>query len=99
MSTDLGDCAVTGNVPAMRNKFKTAAVFDRAYKENAALQQQNPSAYLPTLLDRVTPVHEAVRVDLFLPGCPPPADVIYHVITDLLAGRTPEPQKLTRFGK
>jgi len=95
----LGDCAVTGNVPAMRNPFKLADVFDRAYKENAQLQQQNPSAYLPKLLDQVRPVHEVVKVDLFVPGCPPPADAIHFVVSELLAGRTPDPSKLTRFGK
>ena len=95
----LGDCAVTGNVPAMRNAFKVSDVFDRAYKENAAIQQQTPTTYLPKLLDRVRPVHEVVKVDLFVPGCPPPADAIYFVVSELLAGRTPDPSKLTRFGK
>jgi NAD-reducing hydrogenase small subunit len=43
-------------------------------------------------------VHQVVNVDLFLPGCPPPADAIYSVLSDILAGRQPEPLKLTRFG-
>jgi NAD-reducing hydrogenase small subunit len=95
----LGDCAVTGNVPAMRNPFEVEAVFDRAYNENADTQKQNPSKYLPTLLERVRPVHEVVKVDLFVPGCPPPADAIYFVLSELLAGRTPNPGAVTRFGK
>ncbi|MGA3065530.1 MAG: NADP oxidoreductase [Tepidisphaeraceae bacterium] len=94
----LGDCAVTGNVPAMRNPFGVAAVFDRAYRENAQLQQQNPATKLPILLDRVRPVHEVVKVDVFLPGCPPPADAIHYVVAELLAGRTPNPGSVTRFG-
>ena len=95
----LGDCAVTGNVPAMRNEFPTEEVFDRAYKENAAIQQQKPTKYLPTLLDRVRPVHEVVKADVFVPGCPPPADAIYYVVSELLAGRTPDVASVTRFGR
>jgi NAD-reducing hydrogenase small subunit len=94
----LGDCAVTGNVPAMRNPFGTEAVLNRAFRENAQLQQQTPTHHLPVLLERVRPVHEVVKVDLFVPGCPPPADAIYYVISELLAGRMPDPGKVTRFG-
>jgi NAD-reducing hydrogenase small subunit len=95
----LGDCAVTGNVPAMRNPFDTESVFDRAYFENTAIQKQKPTTHLPTLLDRVRPVHEVVKVDVFVPGCPPPADAIYQVVSDLVAGRTPNPGAVTRFGR
>jgi NAD-reducing hydrogenase small subunit len=94
----LGDCAVTGNVPAMRNPFDTQAVFDRAYNENTEIQKQKPTLHLPTLLDRVRPVHEVVKVDIFVPGCPPPADAIHYVVSELLAGRTPNPGTVTRFG-
>lgn len=95
----LGDCAVTGNVPAMRNPFDTESVYHRAYFENTDIQKQKPTLHLPTLLDRVRPVHEVVKVDLFVPGCPPPADAIHYVVTELLAGRMPHPGTMTRFGK
>ena len=94
----LGDCAVTGNVPAMRNIFPVEAVFERAYRENATLQQQNPKERVPLLLSRVRPVHEIVPVDLHVPGCPPSADAIHTVLTELLAGRVPDVAALTRFG-
>lgn len=94
----LGDCAVTGNVPAMRNAFPLDAVFDRAYKENATIQQQNPAERLPTLLPRVRPVHEVIPVDVCVPGCPPTADTIFTVLTELLAGRMPDVAALSRFG-
>jgi NAD-reducing hydrogenase small subunit len=94
----LGDCAVTGNVPAMRNAFPVAPIFDRAYRETVTLQAQIPSENLPVLLSRVRPVHEVVRVDVQVPGCPPSADTIYTVISELLAGRTPDIAALTRFG-
>jgi NAD-reducing hydrogenase small subunit len=94
----LGDCAVTGNVPAMRNAFPVEAVFDRAYRETATLQAQIPSQNLPVLLKRVRPVHEVVRVDVHVPGCPPSADTLYTLLSELLAGRTPDVAALTRFG-
>lgn len=94
----LGDCAVTGNVPAMRNAFPVDAVLHRAYVENADLQQQVPTDRLPVLLQRVRPVHEVVTVDVFVPGCPPSADTIYVVLKELLAGRVPDIAALSRFG-
>jgi len=35
------------------------------------------------------PVGQIVKVDVHLPGCPPSADAIYHVLTELLEGRIP----------
>lgn len=94
----LGDCAVNGNVPSMRNAFPVDEVTHRAYFENAARNQQVPATVVPPLLDRVHPVHEAVPVDVFIPGCPPHAQVILHAVSELLAGRVPDLEKLTRFG-
>ena len=85
----LGDCAVTGNVPAMRNHFGPDAVLRRAYLENATLDPQLPREIVPQLLPIVRPVHEAVPVDIFVPGCPPSADLIFSVLTDLLDGKAP----------
>jgi len=94
----LGDCAVTGNVPAMRNAFKLSDVFERAYRENVDVNPQWPTQGLPKLLVPVCPVHAEVTVDLFVPGCPPRADAIFHVLSELIAGRTPNPLDVTRFG-
>jgi len=94
----MGDCAVTGNVPAMRNPFGPLPILERAFLENASAQQQIPSAIVPALLEKVRPVHEFVEVDLFLPGCPPSADTFFAVLTDLLAGNIPNVASLTRFG-
>jgi NAD-reducing hydrogenase small subunit len=87
-----GDCAVTGNVTAMRNPLGGAEhVLTRAYLEGADIAAQIPAdpGILPVLLDRVQPVHEVVPVETFLPGCPPPADRIRAVLEQLLAGTTP----------
>ena len=94
----MGDCAVTANVPAMRNPFGPEPILDRAYHENVDVQAQIPCLIVPALLEKVRPVHEFVTVDLFLPGCPPSADTFYTVLSDLLAGRTPDVASLTRFG-
>ena len=96
MLVSLGDCAVTGNVPAMRNKFGADAVLKRAYLENATLDPQIPRAVIPPLLPHTRPVHELVAVDLHIPGCPPSADLIFQVLSDLVAGRTPK--VAARFG-
>lgn len=95
----LGDCAVTSNVPGMRNPFGVETTMQRAYHENTETQRQNPTQHLPKLLERVRPIHEVVKVDVFVPGCPPPADAIWHVLTELLNGRNPDVAKLTRFGR
>ncbi|HVU45718.1 MAG TPA: hypothetical protein VHD85_06325 [Terracidiphilus sp.] len=93
-----GDCAVTANVPAMRNPFPVQAIYDRAYRENATLAHGTPSQVIPRLLPYARPVHEVVTVDVFIPGCPPHADTIYYALTELLEGRQPELSSKTRFG-
>ncbi|MGP0068230.1 MAG: oxidoreductase [Isosphaeraceae bacterium] len=87
-----GDCAVTGNVTALRNRLGSAEpVLARVYKENGDLHAAIPSepGILPVLLDRVTPVHAVVAVDFYIPGCPPPASRIRAVLEQLIAGASP----------
>ncbi len=94
----LGDCAVTSNVPGMRNPFPLQAIYDRAYKENVTLDPQIPGEMVPPLLAKSRPVHEFVTVDVFIPGCPPSADTIFYALSELLEGRMPELSAKTRFG-
>src|SRR5665811_1849877 len=85
-----GDCAVTSNVPGMRNPIGVQPLLDRAYLENIAVNPQIPSRMVPKLLPVARPVHLVIPVDIFLPGCPPSADLIYNLLDDLLAGRVPD---------
>lgn len=87
-----GDCAVTANVPAMRNWLKgPAEVLERCYIDLADVAPQAPRApgIVPPLLDRVVPVHEVVAVDAFIPGCPPDAPRIRAALESLLQGHLP----------
>ena len=95
-----GDCAVTGNVTALRNLFRVQDVLDRAYRDNSALVSGLPlggDGVVPKLLDRVRRIQDVVAVDHFLPGCPPAADAIYSFIAELLAGHVPA-QEGRKFG-
>jgi len=94
----LGDCAVTGNLPAMRDCFPVTAVLNRAYVENATLQPGAPNQEVPKLLVQAKPLHEYVKVDVFVPGCPPSADIIYYTLGELLEGRMPDLSARTHFG-
>jgi NAD-reducing hydrogenase small subunit len=94
----LGDCAITSNVPGMRNPFGVQAILNRAYVETVAMPKLPEYGVIPKLLDRVRPVHEVVPVDVYLPGCPPSADLIFKTLLDLIAGRTPHASEAQRFG-
>jgi NAD-reducing hydrogenase small subunit len=94
----MGDCAVAGNVPSMRNPFGPEAILDRAYIENATIQKQIPCVVVPKLLKIVRPIHEFVNVDVFLPGCPPSADTFHAALTALVTGAPLDIPALTRFG-
>ncbi len=93
-----GDCAVTSNVPGMRNPIGVPPLLRRAYLENADINKSIPVIDVPGLLPESRPINRFVDVDIFLPGCPPHADLIYTLLDDLLAGRTPSVAG-ARFGR
>jgi NAD-reducing hydrogenase small subunit len=84
----LGDCATMGGIPAMRNTIPLKECLEEAYLKSPSVynpKKEIPNdPELPLLLNRVYPVQEVVKIDLFLPGCPPPADAIWEVLTALL---------------
>jgi NAD-reducing hydrogenase small subunit len=91
-----GDCAVTGNVTALRNPLGTALeVLRSVYGDRVPDEPQ----VVPVLLDTVRPLHGVIPVDFFLPGCPPPADRIQAAVQALSEGRAPQlDEGQRRFG-
>ncbi|MCE1236443.1 MAG: NADP oxidoreductase [Hyphomicrobiales bacterium] len=87
----LGACAVNGGLPAQRNHVDVGECLARVYTHRSEGQAgavpNDPE--LPLLLDKVHPINEVVRVDYFVPGCPPSGDAIWKYLTDLIDGRIP----------
>ena len=92
----LGECAIMGGLPALRNSIPLKECLDEAYLNSPTADPGNRTIPndedLPIILDKVYPCHEVVKVDYFLPGCPPSADLIWEAVTALVEGR---PLKLT----
>ncbi len=91
----LGDCAINGGIPAMRNNIPLRECLEDAYLKSPGVY--NPAGTvpndpeLPLLLNRLYPCHEVVRIDHFIPGCPPPADAIWDALVGLLTGKPVAP--------
>jgi NAD-reducing hydrogenase small subunit len=85
----VGACAINGGVPAMRNHFSLRECLEEVYVNGTGVENpQIPNdVELPLLLDKVHPIHDVVRVDYYLPGCPPSADAFLKILGDLLAGK------------
>jgi NAD-reducing hydrogenase small subunit len=91
----LGDCAGFGCVPMLRNQFPNQEVLDRAYIEvESTAFGAVPTREVPKLLPQVKPIHECVKVDAWIPGCPPSADAIWTAVSALLRGEVAEGVKL-----
>jgi NAD-reducing hydrogenase small subunit len=88
----LGDCAGFGGVPAMRNFFTLEESLRRAYVETESTDSEGKIPDDPELAvpQKVRALHEVVPVDIFVPGCPPDADTIFYVLSELAQGRKPE---------
>lgn len=90
----VGACAVNGGLPAMRNHLDVGDILRQVYLRvpGGAVPDD---VELPLPLAQVHPIHEVVRVDYSLPGCPPSADVFWKFLQDFLHGQTPLPQPQT----
>ena len=88
----MGACAVNGGLPAQRNHLDLGDILQEVYHTSPGLAAGSDipnDPELPLPLNKVHPIHEVVKVDYFLPGCPPSGDAIWKFLTDLIAGRTP----------
>jgi len=85
----VGECAIMGGLPSMRNGIPLKECLDEAYLNGpSVVDGQIPNdPELPLILDRVYPCHEVVKIDYFLPGCPPRADLIWNALVALLTGQ------------
>ncbi len=98
----MGACAIMGGLPALRNEIPLSECLEEAYLRvptsagGSRIIPHHPD--LPKILDRVYPCHEIVKIDYFLPGCPPSAELIWRAVTGLLlGGADPIPRELIRY--
>jgi len=87
----VGECAIMGGLPALRNSIPLKECLDEAYLNALTCDPEDRiipnDEDLPIILDKVYPLHEIVKIDHFLPGCPPSADLIWEAVTALVEGR------------
>jgi len=87
----VGDCAIMGGIPAMRNTIPLAECLEEAYLHGPSVY--NPTGRIPDdeeiplMLNKVYPCNEVVKIDYHLPGCPPSADAIWEAVLALVEGR------------
>jgi NAD-reducing hydrogenase small subunit len=94
----MGDCAVFGGIVSMRNLFDTKDILHRYYHTESSVGDIIPSSEeLPPLV-KVKPINQVVKVDCYVPGCPPKAGAIYYALSELLQGRIPVlPSEIMKF--
>jgi NAD-reducing hydrogenase small subunit len=96
-----GDCAVTGNVPSMRNRLDIKNVLAEVYSEGPGAAPPGPGTLdvMPVLLEKVVPLHQIIPVDIYLPGCPPDPERIWAALVALLKGEPVAlPPEMRSFG-
>lgn len=86
----LGECAIMGGLPAMRNNIPIQECLQEAYLDGPSTVNEEGilpnDPEIPIILDKVYPCHEVVKIDYFLPGCPPRADLIWNALEALITG-------------
>ena len=87
----VGACAINGGLPAMRNFITLEDCLNEAYLSGIGVENAHipNDPELPLLLDKVRPLHEVVKIDFYLPGCTPSADVFWKFLNDIIEGREP----------
>jgi NAD-reducing hydrogenase small subunit len=87
----VGECAIMGGLPALRNTVPLRECLEEAYVDSPTVAPEDRlipnDEELPIILDKVYPCHEVVKIDAFLPGCPPSAELLWEALTALVEGR------------
>jgi len=96
----VGECANTGGIPHLRNMIPLRECMEEAYLKGPSVVDgvipNDPD--IPLILDKVYPVHEVVKIDYWLPGCPPRAETFWAALTALLKGEEPKlPYELIKY--
>jgi NAD-reducing hydrogenase small subunit len=99
----LGECAIMGGLPAMRNSIPVKECLEEAYLNGPSVQDNVEKIIpnddeLPMILDKVYPCHEIVKIDYFLPGCPPRSELIWNALLALVTNQPLEmPYEVIKF--
>jgi len=97
-----GSCAHLGGIPGLGNFWTRDTIFQRVYQEVPTVE--NPEGTLPQekiavdvgeltlpqFYDTVKTLDQSIPVDYYLPGCPPPPDLIMNAVNAILKGELPE---------
>lgn len=94
----VGQCAIMGGLPVMRNAIMHSEdplreCLEEAYTTSKVLNPDNAipnDPALPLLLDKVYTCMEVVKIDYQIPGCPPSGDTLWSALTALINGQTPQ---------
>lgn len=97
-----GACACFGGIPALGNFTDRAGIFERVYKEAPSnegggtypqthTQVKEGDLELPEFYDTVGTLAQFVKVEYFIPGCPPPPELILKVVDLFATGKLPPP--------
>ena len=83
----------------MRNLFSAEEVLHRYYNTESTAKGSNiPSSEDIPPLTVVKPINQVVKVDCYVPGCPPSSKAIHYALAELLEGRIPIfPSEMMRF--
>ncbi len=86
----VGECSIWGGLPAMRNTIPLRECMVEAYHESLTCEHDASvfprSEDLPKILDKVYPCNDLVKIDYFIPGCPPNANLIWKMVKNILFG-------------
>ncbi len=97
-----GACAHLGGIPGLGNVVNRELIFQRKYNtvptaDNGNTIWPSPVASvdgynleLPRFYDTVNTLDQVIPVDYYLPGCPPPSNLVWDAVMAILQGQLPE---------